>query len=99
MRRLTFDIQTEENRREERKGRRERLDQHLARHIEDEDAREEARELVDALVSACLPEPEGGMSEAQDMSPDAIAERICDPARSRLNALARGVPSPARYVR
>jgi hypothetical protein len=96
MRRLNFDV-TEEGRREERKGRRERLDQHLDRHIDDEDAREEARQLIDALVSACLPEPEGGMS--QDMSPDAVAARIVDPARSQLNSLTRGVPNPSRYVR
>jgi len=100
MSRLNFDIQTEENKREERKGRRERLDRHLDRHIGDEDAREEARELVDALVSACLPEPEGGMSEgAMDMSPDALAERICDPARSPLNRFTRGIANPSAYRR
>ena len=98
MSRLNFDVSTEVGRREERKGRRERLDQHLDRHIEDEDAREEARRLVDELVSSCLPEPESGMSEAQDMSPDAIAERILDPARSQLNRLTRS-PDPSKYVR
>ena len=96
---MNFDIRTEENKREERKGRRERLDQHLDRHIEDEDAREEARRLVDELVSACLPEPEGGMSEAEDMSPDEVARRICDPKRSHLNRFTRGVANPSDYRR
>lgn len=61
--------------------------------------REDHLDLVRALVRSALGDVDDDDAGAQDMSPDAIAARICDPARSRLNSLARGVRNPSNYVR
>ena len=80
---------------EERKARREALDDHLDNTIEDDGAREKAQTLIDALVEACLPEAEGGMS--QDTA-ERIALCVTDPNRSGLAKLFPNSKAPT-YVR
>lgn len=75
---------------------REELDALLGSYIDDPKELRDVHRAVDDLLEALNDRDDGG---AQDMSPDAIAARICDPARSRLNALARGVRDPSDYVR
>ena len=61
--------------------------------------REDHLGLVRELVRSALGDVDDDDAGAQDMSPDAVARRFCNPARSRLNALARGVRNPSGYVR
>ncbi len=104
MRRLNFDDEPSASQ-EERARRREAIDDLIDDHVEDEGAREQFRLKLDALIRACLPEPEGGMSQegsleqASDASIDAIVRRVIDPSMSRLNSLTRGVRNPSEYVR
>jgi len=60
--------------------------------------REDHLDLIRALVKSALGDVDDDAGGAEDMSPDAVAARIVDPARSRLNALSRA-PNPSRYVR
>ena len=72
----------------------------LDRSSDDPRWREKALDLVRALVRSALGDvDDDDTGGAQDMSPDAIAARITDPARSPLNRLTRGVRNPSTYVR
>ncbi len=105
MRRLNFDDDGPSASQEERARRREAIDDLIDDHVEDEGAREQFRLKLDALIRACLPEPQGGLSQegsleqASDASIDEIVRRVIDPAYSRLNKLLDGVPNPSSYVR
>jgi cytochrome P450 len=74
---------------------REELDQLLGSYIDDPRELRDVHRALDDLIEALNDRDTAG---AQDMSPDAVAARIVDPARSRLNALSRS-PNPSRYVR
>jgi hypothetical protein len=75
---------------------REEVDQLVGVYVTDPKERREVSRAIDSLIEALHEELTGG--GAEDQSPDAIATRICDPARSRLNTLT-GAPNPSRYVR
>jgi hypothetical protein len=83
---------------QETENRFDRVRDHIDRSSDEPRWREEHLDLVRALLRSALGDVDdaGG---AQDMSPDAIAARITDPARSRLNVLTRGVPNPNRHIR
>jgi hypothetical protein len=77
---------------------REELDQLLGTYIDDPTELRDVHRALDDLIEA-LNDRDDAAGGAQDMSPDAVAARITDPARSRLNALTRGVRNPSNYVR
>ena len=83
----------------ETESRYDRVRDHLDKSTDEVAWREKALDLVRALVRSALGDvDDDDAGGAQDMSPDSIAERICNPKRSPLNCLTRA-PDPSRYVR
>jgi len=77
-----------------------RVRDHIDRSSDAPNWREDHLDLVRALVRSALGDvDDDDAGGAQDQSVDAIVRRVLDPARSRLNALARGVRNPSNYVR
>ncbi len=101
MRRLNFDVASDNERRNVRAS----IDKFLDRLVDEENDRERLRKMLDDLVIACSEESEPGMSQitgrepAMDASIDEIVDRVLNPAHSPLNKLLDGVPNPSRYIR
>jgi len=74
---------------------REQLDELLGSYIDDPKELRDVHRAVDDLIEALNERDDAG---AQDMSPDAVAQRVLDPARSQLARLTNA-PSPIRHVR
>jgi len=71
----------------------------IDRSSDDPRWREDCLDDVRALVKSALGDvDDDDDAGAQDMSPDSVAARICDPARSSLARLTNA-PSPIRHVR
>ena len=72
----------------------------IDRSSDDPRWREDHLDAVRALVRSALGDADDDdVGGAEDMSPDAIAERITNPARNPLNRMTRGVANPSAYVR
>jgi|SRR6185437_7404702 len=70
---------------------REELDQLLGSYIDDPRELRDVHRALDDLIEALNDRAAAG---AEDMSPDAVAARITDPSRSRLNAREAAATSP-----